>query len=245
MYIIDKANISSFLAGINKKCKVYTDTFPRRSIKNIDDIMFAATRLYSYGTPFALPISKTQPHYLKADIPHLEIILAPFVKRIWDYFNKEPNNANTQENFDKFQEELCDMFLDIFIKDGKYTHTYGNAQKMVNMLFKYLTCFEDYQDFADLFSYCHIPIDGIILGRFACVYHVPGTTGVSTHGEYYGVCWSKMNKAEYTRLLTDYRATLNPIKGDNSWLGLEYPIWVGAPIRHAGVHAAPIEKFYM
>ena len=245
MYIIEATEIASFLARINRKYKVYTDTFPRRSIKNIDDIMFAATRLYAYGTPFANQGKSRQLHYLKADIPHLEKILLPFVEKVWNFFNEDSNTANTQANFDQLQEDLCELFLDIFNKDGKYHHTYGNAQKMVNMLFKYLTCFEDYMAFADLFSHCHIPIDGIILGRFARVYHVPGTTGVIDHGEYYGVCWSKMSKSEYTQLLADYRAIFSPIKCDNTWLSLEYPIWVGAPIRYTGVHAAPIEKFYM
>ena len=246
MYIINSTARTSFIDGLRFH---YTSELPTKSIRNIDDIKFAATRLYAYGTPFANRGKGKQPHYTSLDIPHLEVVLDVFVKMVWQYFNATPHTRNTQVNFDTFHEKLCEEFLDAFRRDGVYVHTYGNAQKMVNILFKYLTCFSDYDDYADLFSYCHIPIDGIILGKFALIYNVPGTKGTLTkghyHGTYHGNAWSKMGKEDYMSLLNEYRQTLAPLKGGNSWLGLEYAIWPGNAIPTGGVHAHTIHEFYM
>ncbi len=246
MYIIPLTLRTVFLAGIAPKFRAYTSTFPARSIRNFDDILYAATHLYAYGTPFD---RFRQPFYGPDDIPHLEVILRPFADKIWKYFNQEPNTTNTQANFDAFHEALCDEFLDIFIADRRYTHTYGNAQKMVNMMFKYLSCFNDYNDFADLFSYCHIPIDSIILGKFDLIYHVPNTQGHIYKGQYSGkynhTPWSQMSKSDYITLLDDYRTTLVSVKGVNPWIGLEYYIWSGTAIPSGGTHAPVIKEFYM
>jgi hypothetical protein len=246
MYIIDTTTSALFIAGLRFK---YTKVLSRKSITNESDIMFAATNLYAYGTPFANRGKAKQPHYGPEDIPHLTTILSPLVKKIWSYFNEDPTVPNNQRNFDLLHEKLCDQFMEIFNDDGVYTHTYGNAQKFVNILFKYLTCFSDYASFADLFSYCHVPIDGIILGKFALIYRVPNTKGTvyrgHYHGKYCGVCWSSMSKEHYMQLLDDYRCALASIKGNNSWLGLEYAIWPGATIPTTGTYATPIAEFCM
>jgi hypothetical protein len=250
MYIIPLTERAGFLAGMAPKFRGYTSTFPYRSIRCFNDILFAATNLYAYGTPFANPMAGSQPHYLTADIPHLEIILTPFVEKVWKYFNDEPNTPNTQANFDAFQEELCDDFGRIIANDGRYVHTYGNCQKMVNMLFKYLTCFSDYDEFADLFSYCHIPIDRNILESFRNNYGVANITSNMkyrytnvTTGSVEEEPWSRISKDAYKSLLAAYRAALVSVKGNNSWLGLEYYIWRGASIPTTGTHAIPIKNF--
>ena len=246
MYIIDATARTSFIGGLRFR---YARALPTKSIANRDDIMFAATHLYAYGTPFANRGKGKQPHYTSAHIPHLETVLDAFVDMVWQYFNDKPNTMNTQANFDSFHEKLCDEFVDAFRNDGVYIHTYGNAQKMVNILFKYLTCFSDYANYADLFSYCHIPIDGIILGKFALIYNVTGTKGTCYRGHYHGTyggkVWSKMDRDGYMRLLADYRHDLASVKGQNSWLGVEYAVWPGNPIPTGGVHAPVIHMFYM
>ena len=252
MYIIPPSQPIRFLVGMAPKFRGYTSTFPTRSISNFNDIMYAATHLYAYGTPFANPQAGSQPHYLKSDIPTLEIILTPFVQKIWEYFNKTPNKANTQVNFDIFHEQLCDLFLICISSEGRYTHTYGNSQKMVNMLFKYLTCFADYPKYADLFSYCHIPIDRNILNSFKRNHSVPNITATMKYhftdprtGVVEEEPWSRMSKAAYKDLLLNYRASLSTIKGNHSWLGLEYYIWSGTPIPTTGTHAPVIKELYM
>lgn len=244
MYTINSETRRSFIDVLRYR---YARQLSTKLIRNKDDIMFAATNLYAYGTPFA----RKQLHYRPKDIPHLETILSPFVDMVWRYFNCDPNTENTQANFDLFQEKLCDTFLDIFNRDGVYVHTYGNAQKMVNMLFKYLTCFDDYEDFADLFSFCHIPIDRKVLSQFYA-YNVSNVcrSGVYKEidpatGEIVKTPWSRTDKRQYKILLDAYRSTLSAIKGGNSWLGFEYSIWSESPIPTVGTHSHRIEKFYM
>lgn len=121
--------------------------------------MFAATHLYASGTPFVSPINETaQPHYGSDEISLLGDILDPFVTMVWEYFNTNDAPA-AQRDFDILHEQFCDEFLRNIAAAGRYTHTYGNAQKMVNVLFKYLVCFEDAAEFADRFKYCHLALD--------------------------------------------------------------------------------------
>ena len=241
MYIIEASAISGFLSGMGKKFRNYTRTFPARSITNIEDITFAATHLCAYGVPYNGRGGQVYPKV--ADMYALELILAHLIEKVWHYFNATPNTPNTQADFDSFHDDLCETFIN-GMRSAGYSPTYGNAQKMVNMLFKYLTCFSDYPRFASLFDHCHIPIDGRILGRFASTYHVPGAKGTLAHGKYDGVAWSKMDKVKYLALLDAYRTTLAPLKGSNSWLGLEYAIWVGGTIPTSGRVAIHIKEFY-
>ena len=41
--------------------------------------------------------------------------------------------------------------------------TYGKAQKIVNMTFKYLSLFDDANQFSNVFQYCHVAIDRYII----------------------------------------------------------------------------------
>lgn len=62
-------------------------------------------------------------------------------------------NENFKFNHDSFCERL--------LKFGDMK--YGQAQKIVNMAFKYLCCLSDAEDFEKKFKKCHMPLDGIML----------------------------------------------------------------------------------
>ena len=243
MYIIDETIKNLFIEGLATNHN-YAPTLRMLSIRNRADIEYAVVKLYSSGIVFR--IARQRRICGEAAI---QSALTAYVDKIWAYFNITPNTHNDQANFDKFHEELCDCFLSISSSAG-FSHTYGNAQKMTNMIFKYLTCFSDYMDFADLFSYCHVPIDSIILGKFELIYHVPNTTNGRVYrgqysGKYNGVSWTAMSKNDYMALLSDYRAALSATKGNHSWLGLEYYIWSGMPLPTTGTHAPVIKEFHM
>ena len=156
MYIQTSEMRDNFISGLREK---YARSLPTKSIKNKTDIMFAATNLYVSGTPFVSPINEaTQPHYGSDEISLLSAILDPFVTMVWEYFNMVPAPA-TQLDFDVVHKRLCDEFLNDIADAGRYIHTYGNAQKMTNMLFKYLVCFVDASGYADWFRYCHVALD--------------------------------------------------------------------------------------
>ncbi len=87
-------------------------------------------------------------------------------KKLKDYFYKGKAPL-TEEEFDKVHNELCQLWCKEFksLEDGKLG-TYGKAQKIVNMSFKYLYCREDAENYRDYFKYCHMPLDSFTLEWF-------------------------------------------------------------------------------
>lgn len=79
-----------------------------------------------------------------------------------NYFN---NNApaNT-ESFNTAHKKLCEIWCNAFSKTSPdVIGTYGKAQKIVNMTFKYLYCCNNINGFDDHFKYCHMPLDSFTL----------------------------------------------------------------------------------
>lgn len=88
------------------------------------------------------------------------------IEKLKDYFHEEKAPL-TEEEFDKIHDELCLLWCKEFKspEDGKLG-TYGKAQKIVNMSFKYLYCREDAENHRDHFKYCHMPLDSFTLEWF-------------------------------------------------------------------------------
>lgn len=92
-------------------------------------------------------------------------------EKLEEYFN-----GNACENADKFDEkhkELCDKWKWHNEKNERKENfpnsnlgTYGKAQKIVNMAFKYLYCCKDACEKEDYFKYCHVPLDTFTLEWF-------------------------------------------------------------------------------
>ena len=76
---------------------------------------------------------------------------------------------NGAVNFDEWHHELCVYFIKEFAKilerAGKNPNdaTYGKAQKIINMTFKYLYCFDDAEEYSERFKSCHMALDSYIL----------------------------------------------------------------------------------
>lgn len=152
MYILTREIRDSF---INSLRQGYAKELTTKLIKNYIDIAFGAKELYLSGTPFDNRGSKKQPRL--EDQIALANALNPIVEKFYTYFNGTPA-PSTQTDFNKIHKDLCKLFIESFEAVG-YTHTYGNAQKFCNVLFKYLSCYEDSEDFAEWFKYCHMAID--------------------------------------------------------------------------------------
>jgi len=244
MYIIDAHMIRTFATTTPKVTKLH---LPVKLISNLTDITEGVIAVYENGVPFSRQKYKNG---VGAYQPVLNIIS----KLIYDYFNNEPNTPNTQLNFDIFHEKLCNTFLTINAErlvHGVPPLTYGNAQKFINVVFKYLTCYADYSDYADLFSHCHMPIDRYVLTYFANVAGVRGCRS-NPYPKYNGSSWSKLSAVDYKKLVNNYRTVLMPLYPDFSMLHLEYYIWDAIRSGRVGpftpiptVHATSIAEFYM
>lgn len=71
-------------------------------------------------------------------------------------------NITEQTTFDKLHEDACEALVEEFKKNRYDGFTIGQAQKWINMTFKYLNLL-DYNDIEKIYEFCHIPIDRYIL----------------------------------------------------------------------------------
>lgn len=79
---------------------------------------------------------------------------------IKEYINKMINsNIINQQQFDELHKEVC---YELIKKFENQFFTIGQAQKWINMTFKYLHLLE-YKEIKNIYEFCHIPIDSYML----------------------------------------------------------------------------------
>ena len=105
----------------------------------------------------------------------MERLGTDFEDRFVSYFQ---GPAPDEREFDRWHQETCQMFLDNLDGKGKYAGfvkiyqdlKYGKAQKIVNMMFKHLYCFQSEGDWATrwdpYFRHCHVTLDNFTLEWF-------------------------------------------------------------------------------
>lgn len=172
------------------------------SIKCKDDILLAVKKAYIDMSPRTFIKNEewwANPENTKADKKERK-------KKKEDDWQKEKNKVfewltgkfldyieNGCKNFNDWHNKLCTEFLQKFTPvlndygyQGEESLKYGKAQKIVNMTFKYLYCFDDARENEEKFSKCHMPIDSYILKWY---------NGISN--EKYNGTWSDMDEPTY------------------------------------------------
>lgn len=111
---------------------------------------------------------------------------------IQNYFYK-----NKISDFDTLHYNLCDKFIEDLKGEG-YTPSYGQAQKVVNMAFKYLYCCDGFD--RSKFKDCHMALDSFTLN-----WYIREVLKVDKNivGK-----WSKIDGATYKKIQTDIRTHL-------------------------------------
>lgn len=189
--------------------------------------------------------------------PAVENILTNIGGQIYEYFNGKANVANTQENFDAFHKSLCHYFLTsinaIRAEVNYAPMSYGQAQKLINLSFKYISCFSDYCQFADLFTHCHIVIDNVVLTNlkssklsimFGCP--IPSKIQGLSGGTFNGHGWTDFSEEDYNNLKDEFRRVISPYLGNLTYLELEYSMWpVIGPVDTHGTMPTAIPSFFM
>lgn len=141
-----------------------------------------------------------QPRTIKGHkISLTEPLREKLADRFCKYF-KDPA-PSTESDFDKIHSDFCDFFLTELNKIFASTpQEFGKAQKVINMAFKYLYCFDDATSYLPHFTYCHMPIDSYTLnwcfdnGLYDKKSDIPN--------------WSTLNKQDYYDLCGKIRTTL-------------------------------------
>lgn len=251
MFIIDRVLTNDFEKEISSRKRslksLKIKPLRTRLISNFDDVLLAVNEVYS--KPFTSRLIKGHGCIPSAKLNALRINIA---HKIYNYFTSEPNTVNSQINYDEFHDNLvkffCNVFNSLSVTYGASPIKYGHGQKLINMVFKYLACYSDYSTYADLFSYCHIPIDSILLENLG-LFGVPHIN--ISMKTYKGLSWSNLEENDYKELVENYRTILRSITVSNlPWLSIDFIVWYagisGKPIVFpiAGTHTTPINSFY-
>ena len=145
-----------------------------------------------------------------------------FESRFVKYFQGE---SLSKEEFDRWHHETCQLFLDNLDGTGEYEGlckiyrnlNYGKAQKIVNMMFKHLYCFQSEENWKTrwepYFRHCHVTLDNFTLEWFRR--QVPPNQRIDS--------WSNlvylktpMDKNDYLFYQTNIRKFFDEQKGTSS-----------------------------
>ena len=119
------------------------------------------------------------------------------------------------EGKEKFNHECwCSSFINDIKTNNEYECRYGQAQKVVNMTFKYLYCCDGID--VDKFADCHMPLDKYTLAWL-----------FSEGGKFY-TDWSYFDQEMYTEVQKEIRTKLKE-KCQNDVLAAELVIWKAVP----------------
>jgi len=96
----------------------------------------------------------------------------------------------SQELFDASHKETCFILCTIYAKGGWPMFSIGQAQKWINMAFKYAFVLGEQRlpGFLNLFEFCHVPLDNVILGqvrrRYGQDWRKPAWSKISDYDAY-------------------------------------------------------------
>lgn len=139
---------------------------------------------------------------------HTNEVKVASVKWLYDHFTKNsPFGIKSQAKFDTWHDKTCGQYC-LHMKaqtfPKKFDITYGRAQKVLNMTFKYLYCTTNYKsEVVKIVEYLHMTLDSYTLRWYkdAIVIPTPGLNAGDISN------WSKMNepypKHQYIDLTRD------------------------------------------
>ena len=138
------------------------------SVKNPDDILCAIKKAYLDMSPRTLQNNDSLSQNHEINKNGKEELFKCLAERFSDYMEKGT------DDFEKWHKDTCLLFKNEFARllteanKNASDSTYGKAQKIVNMTFKYMYCFDDaYMDENIVkFEPCHMVLDSYILNWF-------------------------------------------------------------------------------
>lgn len=228
MNIIDQSLIDDF------KTTIKDFNFLSRFISNKNDILDAIKFIYDTKSVLfrkrKAGVIKWSLRKNKCAMASKDALLDQLAERIHEYFSRPL--PITKNDFDMFHNEVTKWFLDELNKIRKFAGLsnakYGNAQKMINVLFKYLACFEDYPKYLHYFDYCHMPIDSYIMkaGLDNGIIGITNNKGYKFNGQ----AWEELDKNNYLSLQKELDVNLKRRK-IVSLLNCEFYLW---PLAYKG-----------
>ena len=137
------------------------------------------------------------------------------ISGILEKYHDQPTIDLIHKVFKVFEKEFDDCNLD-------KTQLFGKSQKVVNMAFKYLCCFNVEMDY----SKCHIPLDSRIID-----YYVERRKMYDHESLSYVPTWSHITEQEYLKIQDKLQEYYLKDGLDLKPLEAEYIIWAYATIK--------------
>lgn len=132
------------------------------SVINVDDTLLAVRKAYIDMSPRTLKSNDSE-NKQSLNSQMKETLFIRLAEEIVNYMK------NGVDDFEEWHRILCNSFIEDFAKILKNADkkpkdaTYGKAQKIINMTFKYLYCFDDANKYNERFKPCHMALDSYIL----------------------------------------------------------------------------------
>ena len=175
---INQSYVKAFLYDVMFGKNIKPGTVPVcMSVENHEDVLLAVKKAYIDMSPRTFKEKDKQQSGVekKDEINRTkkDDLLKEVAQRISNYMK-----GASSAGFDIWHKELCDFFIDgtketnglrKLLEDANKDPnqaTFGKAQKLVNMTFKYMYCFDDANQHIDKFDMCHMPLDSYILDWF-------------------------------------------------------------------------------
>lgn len=130
-------------------------------------------------------------------------VIKEFKNSVIGYFNSG-SFPQTQEEFNTKHEELCKDWTNILRENGNTGDnlSYGKAQKVVNMMFKYMYCCRHLNKISipeEAFKYCHMTLDSYTLKWISDVWEEE--VGKKAKIIKSDTTWSKLDDDKYKEIV--------------------------------------------
>ena len=207
--MVDNKTLGRFISGINrgplKNCKYIID--PRDEDDNaekFENVLLVNNRIYRMVVDQAyLDMCRT----LKNVSPEKKNdMLEAVTDELIGYFDKK---AKGKTGFDEWHNKVVNA-----MKDAYSGLTVGQAQKIINMSFKYLYCFRSFRDKKkEHFTHCHMPLDAITLNWYE-----------NKTGEKVSKPWSKLDD-KYDGIIEGIRKAVEKESKNKTMLEKDFEVW--------------------
>lgn len=117
-------------------------------------------------------------------------------------------SVKIDRDFDREHNKLCQTIRNnTLFKNTSVHFTYGHAQKIVNMAFKYLSCMNGSEKYEDIFQKCHMPLDSYTLEWYkrSDFYSKVGKDARVKSDD----TWSKMTETQYCAIAKAIKENVN------------------------------------
>lgn len=206
------------------------------SVKNQDDILCAIKKAYLDMSPRTLQNNDSLSQNHEINKNGKEELFKSLAERFSVYMEKGA------DDFDEWHYKTCEFFREEFKNLLKKANkdpsgsTYGKAQKIVNMTFKYMYCFDDAYTDENIIKFepCHMALDSNILFWFFCWYKQiwddeNANRKLTLYGKYQLPPWSELKyEKEENDIFPQYKEIQSKIinrLGTTPRIEAEFVIW--------------------